>query len=124
MKFSGCDPFKSSQSTIEISNQSKIWDLHNDAVLLDFSYSIKERELVLNWQYYFEDQRKLSSRIISLIFTGVSCLEVTKRDQAMPYSEDDCLSEMIYDASNNSFIVKLMGGQRIKVSSDELIFKI
>jgi len=40
----------------------------------------------------------------------------------MPYSEDDCLSELNYNSESNSIIFKFMGGQEIIIYSDELKF--
>ena len=123
MKFNGCNPFSPEKPTIEISYSGKVWDLHNDAEFLGFSYIVKAKAISLKWRYYYEAEGGLLNEVITLEFLDVAEFEVKSRDRAMPYSEDDCLSEMIYFADKNIFVLKFQGGQELRVSSEEMSWK-
>ena len=121
MKFTGCNPLKSLEPVIELSSNGKDWDLHNVGEFLGFSYKSKERILFLEWKYFDEDGKPLNQLCI-LEFWDVLSFEVKKRDPEMPYSEDDCLSDITFNEADDSFIVKFMGGQEIKIFCNEIKF--
>lgn len=93
---------------IEIKQDAAIYDLHNAAEFLGFSYNVLHARLVLDWHYYFEDFKS----DFKITIDGIENFEVTPRDKDMPFSEDDCLEEII---NSDGWLFKFMGGMQIRV---------
>lgn len=119
MKFTGCNPLKSLTSSIEIVCDGVMWDLHNVGEFQGFSFICKERKLIFNWVYFDENGHPID-KLFRLEFLNVSAFEAKKRDNGIPFSEDDCLSEIIFNEMEDSFILKFMGGQEIIIFCNEL----
>ncbi|MCL5061877.1 MAG: hypothetical protein M0Z70_11465 [Nitrospiraceae bacterium] len=119
MKFTGCEPLKSLEPIIELSYGAKEWDLHNIGEFQGFSYNNKEKIVIMDWKYFDEEGNPLK-KLFRLEFGHVKAFEVKRRDPEMPYSEDDCLSEIIFNDVEDSFVVRFMGGQEIKIYCGEL----
>ena len=122
MKFIGCNPLIPSKPTIEIYSEGNVWDLHNAGVFIGFYFNAIDRYVKLNWKYYNNLSNESNIFNLTIQSSGVSSFEVKRRDLEMPYSEDDCLSELNYNSESNSIMLKFMGGQEIIIYSDELNF--
>jgi hypothetical protein len=119
MEFTGCSPLKHLEPTIELYYNGKVWDLHNVGEFQGFSYVNSEKKLVMNWTYFDEKGERLKETF-RLKFLKTSAFEVIKRDSEIPFSEDDCLSEISFNDHDDSLLVKFMGGQEFRISCEEV----
>lgn len=79
-------------------------DLHNDYNFVGFSYAVAERVVELSWLRSPGDlvRRELPARLV-LACRGVTHFSATGRDPEMPFTEDDCLSELCFAVADRSF---------------------
>jgi hypothetical protein len=92
------------ENSIYLQQGGRDFDLHNDYDFVAFSYSVAERVVELSWLRSSGDwvRRELPARLV-LSCRGVSHLSATGRDPEMPFTEDDCLSELCFAVADGSF---------------------
>lgn len=71
---------------IELIGMVEIWDLHNSLSFDGLNLSADSNTLVLQWA--FEPQSNKTYRGCKLIFSGLKRLEISKRDDELPLTED------------------------------------
>ncbi len=71
------------------------FDLHNDFDFTGFEYRVLERKARFEWQGTSRLVSELPARL-TLTFEEVASLVVHRRDDEMPFTEDDCLHCMSY----------------------------
>ena len=72
-------------------------DLHNNFNFAGLTYEVSEQRIELEWYRVLgEWSRNERYEKIKLIFDAVSVFCVHARDQAKPFSEDECLSYIGY----------------------------
>jgi hypothetical protein len=78
-----------------VQQDGRDFDLHNDFDFVGFSYSVSERIVELRWVRSHGDWVH-SGMPAGLILScrGVTHLSATPRDPEMPFTEDDCLSDI------------------------------
>jgi hypothetical protein len=86
------------------------FDLHNNFNFVGFSYSVAERVTELRWVRSSGDWVHSGIPAALVLFCrGVTQLSATARDPEMPFTEDDCLSEICFilpqDAVEDAFAV-------------------
>ncbi len=122
MVFLGCQelPLKSEviHSVIEIITDDHLYDLHNAGEYLGFSHDVQSQIIELNWFYY--NMEGHPDKLIKIVCKDVLSFSIKERDSEMPHSEDDCLSEIIYDNKSVTFI--FWGGQEININCKEFDF--
>jgi hypothetical protein len=91
------------ESSIYLQQEGRDFDLHNDYDFTGFSYSIAERVVELSWIRSPRDwvRRDMPARLI-LSCRGVAHLSATGRDLEMPFTEDDCLSQLSFAVADGS----------------------
>ena len=121
MKFRESVEIEDSKPVIEIESQGKIWDLHNAAEFIGFIFIVKENKLTLNFKYYinYEKSKAVDCQIHLL---EVESLAITPRDFEVPFSEDDCLSEIFFDKKQQIISFAFWGGMKIVVKCKEFVF--
>lgn len=107
------------QQIIEINYLEKIFDLHNAAEFAKIEYQVNLRSLIISWNYYPE-YGKDSVTPVSLHFIRTNEFEISPRDIQMPYSEDDCLQEII---SGDKLKFKFTSGIQITVAAESVYFQ-
>ncbi len=122
MKFVGCSEIKHDQAVIEIESKGRIWDLHNASEFESFDFLIAERLFNLNFKYYinYETAETVNCKIV---LSGVHSLQVSPRDDEMPFTEDDCLNSFIVNYLDNMVRFEFWGGMIILVSCEEFRFE-
>lgn len=72
-------------------------DLHNDFAFLGLEYSIEQRTAVLRWRRREGTWvRPTLPASASITFQDVHELRILPRDPEMPFTEDDCVSDIGY----------------------------
>lgn len=91
--------------TITLVSGTAYFDLHNDFAFVGYEYRPMEGRAHFDWVRRNGDwvPAGLPARL-SLIFEGVSNFAATRRDDEMPFTEDDCVA-------NISFLPKELGGK-------------
>ena len=110
IRFIGCENIEANKDTIEIISQGKLIDIHNACEFIEFSFNVSRRELSLLWDYY-ETERK--AKKCEIILEDVIKMEISPRDEEIPFSEDTCLDKMIYNKKKSSIIFHFWGGMKI-----------
>ena len=88
--------FKIGQS-IYIVTQDHEFDLHNNYDFCGFAYDVAQRWLLLSWQKTKGDWALANDPpAIALRIVRVRSLQVTPRDPKLPFTEDDCLSDICF----------------------------
>jgi hypothetical protein len=92
------------ESSIYLQQDGRDFDLHNDYDFVGFSYSVAERVVELSWLRSPGDwvRRELPARLV-LSCRAITHLSATERDSEMPFTEDDCLSELGFALADGSF---------------------
>ena len=85
------------EQSIAIVSGPAYFDLHNCYDFVGYEYRPTERTLRFKWErsigpWVPED----SPTSLSLLFEGVSNFAAKKRDDEMPFSEDDCVSDISF----------------------------
>ena len=85
------------EGTIYLQQDGRDFDLHNDFDFVGFFYSVAERAAELRWVRSRGDWVH-SGMPAGLVLScrGVTHLSATPRDPEMPFTEDDCLSEICF----------------------------
>jgi hypothetical protein len=92
------------ESSIYLQQGGLDFDLHNDYDFSGFSYSVAEQVVELSWIRSPGDwvRRDLPSRLL-LSCCGVTHLSAIGRDAEMPFTEDDCLSQLSFAVADGAF---------------------
>jgi hypothetical protein len=105
---------KEGYQIIEILVDNEIYDLHNASEFKGFDYDVATRTIKLGWLYYNYD-KGIPEKEFNISCKEVTDFEVAKRDADIPYSEDDVLSEILFEHNKDTISFKFMGGQTIKI---------
>lgn len=83
--------------TIALSVGAAYYDLHNDFDFVGYEYRPTERKARFDWMRSDGDwvAEGLPARI-SLAFDGVSNFAAKRRDDEMPFTEDDCVASISF----------------------------
>ncbi|HRF66182.1 MAG TPA: hypothetical protein PK605_03465 [Ignavibacteria bacterium] len=79
-----------------------------------------------NIQYLKENDIIDKVRLIALIFKGVTRYEVKPRDPEMPFTEDNCLTQILTydeDFKQDALLFEFQGGLKITIEAEEVIFE-
>ena len=92
------------ESRIYLQQDGRDFDLHGDYAFVAFSYSVAERVAELLWRLDTGDRvpADMPARLV-LSCRGVTHLSASGRDPEMPFTEDDCLSELCFAVADGSF---------------------
>jgi hypothetical protein len=92
------------ESSIYLQQGGRHFDLHGDYAFVAFSYSVAERVAELSWRLEAGDRipPDMPAGLV-LSCRGVTHLSATGRDPEMPFTEDDCLSELCFKVADGSF---------------------
>ncbi|HEV2201012.1 MAG TPA: hypothetical protein VGR73_14435 [Bryobacteraceae bacterium] len=76
---------------IELIALDSVWDLHNAGVFLGFDFQTKDNTVVMRWNISDGPVAAKYSGC-KLVFGGVKLIEVSRRAEEFPYTEDSCIS--------------------------------
>jgi hypothetical protein len=145
MKYINLNPFPKASTTDEIYTENHYYDLHTMADFVMTTYNTENRTALLVWRYPGSwgisedntlkdriDYRKKNDiedgqRYIALIFNNIIKYSMQSRDPDMPFSEDNCLSQILtYDMEDNFnediLVFEFHSGLTIKIEAEEVIF--
>lgn len=144
MKYFNMEKFpKNELIDLSIVSNDKVYDLHNDADFLGLRYNVSEKKILLIWRYpsnwfmenginiyehdYIEKHNILKvEREIKLIFDLVSYLQIIPRDSEIPFSEDNCLANIIIENgdkfNDEKFIFEFQSGLEIGIKAKSITF--
>ena len=85
------------ECSIYLQQEGRDFDLHNDFSFIGFSYSVTDRLAELRWKRSTGDWvRAEVPAALVLTYRGMTHLSVCARDPKIPFSEDDCLSQISF----------------------------
>ena len=117
--------------------------MHNMADFLESKYNIELQTVELVWKYpsnwFLENKNEYKDniqylkendiidkvRLIALIFKRVKRYEVKPRDPEIPFSEDNCLSQILTyndEFKQDALLFEFQSGLKIIIEADEVIF--
>ncbi|HAX50199.1 MAG TPA: hypothetical protein DCX92_14550 [Bacteroidetes bacterium] len=118
--------------------------MHNMADFLESKYNTESQIVELIWKYpskwFLENKNEYKDniqylkendiidkvRLIALIFKGVTRYEVKPRDPEMPFTEDNCLTQILTydeDFKQDALLFEFQGGLKITIEAEEVIFE-
>ncbi len=144
IKYTNLKPLVERNTSMDIESNEHYYDLHNNADFQSVIYNVEEKTTILIWRYpgewflsdespFKKDKTFLASndiedlvRMIAFRFKNVTRYEVIPRDPEMPYTEDNCLSQILTfdddDFNENVLVFEFQSGLRIKIEAEEMIF--
>jgi hypothetical protein len=125
-------------SDVVISVGKTDYDLHNDFSFRGFAYDIAGQTLTFQWQRCAGDWVPIKTPPkLEVQMRGVSHFSATPRDLEKPFTEDDCLSTVVFvapdKASGESYgsvervdedmhvIFEFMSGFAVRVQAEEAL---
>lgn len=83
--------------TIDLVAEDREYDLHNNFDFVGYEYSPTAKEARLSWRRGEGDWvPKDTPARLTLRFKGVTNLSVRRRDDEMPFTEDDCMASITF----------------------------
>jgi hypothetical protein len=145
IKYINLEPFPEANFTSDINTKDHNYDLHTLADFVLTTYNVEKRKASIVWKYPgrwgisndnpFKDNTEYKKnndiesvqRYIALNFNNVIKYAVKPRDPEMPFSEDDCLSQILtYDSEDNYnedvLVFEFQSGLEIKIEAEEISF--
>jgi hypothetical protein len=143
IKYINLKPLEPRSCSSEINTQEHYYDMHNMADFLESKYNRELQTAELVWKYpskwFLENKYKYKDniqylkendivdeiRLIALIFKGVTRYEVKPRDPEMPFSEDNCLSQILTyddDFKQDALLFEFQSGLKIIIEAEEVYF--
>ena len=143
IKYTNLKPLEPRSCSSEINTDEHYYDLHNLADYFESKYNTELHTAELIWKYpskwflnNMNDEKEnkkflmqsdidLNVRYIALMFKGVTRYEVKPRDPEMPFSEDNCLTQILtYDDNYNedALSFEFQSGLKIIIEAEEVIF--
>lgn len=123
IEFVGCKKLPSSKDVTEIYTQDRTVDLHNASEFKKYTYDVHERTLLLKW-VYFENEEENSGKDCHITLKNCTNVEISPRDNEMPFSEDDCLDKLVYSEKKDIISFFFWGGVMIKCKCEVFRFEI
>ena len=98
------------EGTIYLRHAGEDLDLHNDYDFVGLSYEVRDRTLDLRWTRSTGDSVRAGlPAALRLSCRGVTHFSAASRDSEMPFTEDDCLSDLFFalphDPDDSAFSV-------------------
>jgi hypothetical protein len=127
----------------EIHTVDNVYEIHNDADFSELIYDVSQKRIVLTWLYpskwfieksnWLNNDRYLqqhdikgkNQRKIALIFDLVSHLEIQPRDVEIPFTEDNCVSNIEIEEENgliHNITFEFQSGMELSIISDTVTF--
>lgn len=111
---------------IEIVNEDKFYDLHNDSDFTRFVYEVLRQEIIFEWEY---PTHKDKPNKITLTFQKVNNFSISERDGELPFSEDTCLSSIYVNngdagVTGKNAELEFQSGMVVKIIAESLVFNI
>ncbi|HRE09220.1 MAG TPA: hypothetical protein PLN22_00230 [Ignavibacteria bacterium] len=144
IKYTNLKPLEPRNCFSEINTREHNYDMHNMADFLESKYNTESQIVELIWKYpskwFLENKNEYKDniqylkendiidkvRLIALIFKGVTRYEVKPRDPEMPFTEDNCLTQILTydeDFKQDALLFEFQGGLKITIEAEEVIFE-
>mgnify|MGYP000863864717 FL=1 len=144
IKYTNLKPLEPRNCSSEINTREHNYDMHNMADFLESKYNTESQIVELIWKYpskwFLENKNEYKDniqylkendiidkvRLIALIFKGVTRYEVKPRDPEMPFTEDNCLTQILTydeDFKQDALLFEFQGGLKITIEAEEVIFE-
>lgn len=86
--------FNIANDNIALNYNGMYLDLHNNFDFRSYTYDVTSRQLEFVWTRSHEKWAKENICGFKLVFDGINFLKVRERDSSIPFTEDNCLSQI------------------------------